>query len=146
MTAAALSDMWVAHQQPERPLVFGAWLCDCRACAVALRAEVAQRPRRPIIIKTGFDRLTVTAELVLAAIDAGGVEHLMYVPNDYVREVFVAASHDPVDVPWRSLSYDEQIPGSLDRVIALAAKVGVRNLLGVPAEPASVVRVSRRSG
>ena len=42
---------WVAHEEPERPLAFGAWLCACEACRIALqgrrgsRAEAADRPQ-----------------------------------------------------------------------------------------------------
>lgn len=107
MTAPTQPAMWVAHELPERPLAFGACLCDCQACALVLRAEVAQWPLRPFIVKTAADPITVTATLLLAALDEGGVEQLLCVPNDYVREVFVASAPGPINTPWRSLTHDE---------------------------------------
>lgn len=83
-------DLWVAHDQPERPLAYGAWLCDCDRCALALRVAAVHGPRLPIVSKTGSDRVVVAAEYpdqVWAAM--GGLEPLCYVRRDYIREVFV---------------------------------------------------------
>ena len=40
-------DMWVAHDRPDRPLAYGAWLCDCSGClrAKARRLRVRSAPR-----------------------------------------------------------------------------------------------------
>ena len=83
-------DLWVAHDQPERPLAYGAWLCDCDACALALRVAALHEPRLPIVLKTGTDRLVVAAEYADQVWSTmGGLEPLCYVRRDYIREVFV---------------------------------------------------------
>lgn len=81
---------WVAHDQPERPLAYGAWLCDCDRCALALSVAAVHEPRLPIVLKTGADRVVVTAEYADEVWSAmGGLEPLCYVRRDYIREVFV---------------------------------------------------------
>lgn len=86
-----IPDLWVAHERPERPFERGMWLCDCGACLLALRAEVVVRPRTPLVLKTNFDRIIVTAELLLEALETTGeAESLCYVSDDWVRETFVA--------------------------------------------------------
>lgn len=85
-----LPDLWVAHDQPERPLAYGAWLCDCRPCSLSLRVAALHEPRLPIVLKTGSDRVVVTAEYADQVWSAmGGLEPLCYVRRDYIREVFV---------------------------------------------------------
>ncbi len=84
-------DLWVAHDQPERPIAYGVWLCDCAACALALQAAAVRAPRLPIVLKTGSDRLVVTAEYADQVWSTmGSLEPLCYVRRDYIREVFVA--------------------------------------------------------
>jgi hypothetical protein len=81
---------WVAHEQPERPLAWGAWLCDCDGCRLALVAASLHEPRLPIVLKTGGDRVVVTAEYAAEVWQAmGGLEALCYVQRDHIREVFV---------------------------------------------------------
>ena len=83
---------WVAHEEPERPLAYGAWLCDCEACRIALQVAAVHGPRLPIVLKTDSDRIVVTAEYaseVWAAM--GGLSPLCYVQRDYLREVFVGS-------------------------------------------------------
>lgn len=85
-----LPDLWVAHDQPERPLAYGAWLCDCERCALSLQMAAIHEPRLPIVLKTGSDRVVVTAEYAHQVWSAmGGLEPLCYVRRDYIREVFV---------------------------------------------------------
>ena len=83
---------WVAHEEPERPLAYGAWLCDCKACRIALEVAAVHEPRLPIVLKTGSDRIVVTADYASEVWSAfGGLEPLCYVQRDYIREVFVAS-------------------------------------------------------
>lgn len=104
-------DLWVAHDQPERPLAYGAWLCDCDACALALRVAAAHEPRLPIVLKTGSDRVVVAAEYADQVWTAmGGLEPLCYVRRDYIREVFVGQWiwWNGTD-RWWSLTRSEQV-------------------------------------
>ncbi len=86
-------DLWVAHDRPERPLASGAWLCDCPACALALHVAALHQPRLAIVLKTGSDRVVVTAEYADQVWSTmGSLEPLCYVRRDYIREVFVASA------------------------------------------------------
>jgi hypothetical protein len=81
---------WTAHEHPERPLDTACWLCDCQACHMALRAAVLVNPEQGLVLKTGFDRIHITAERLLRAMEEeGGAEALLVVEGDYIREVFV---------------------------------------------------------
>lgn len=107
----ALPDLWVAHDQPERPLASGAWLCDCGSCAVALRMAALHDPRLPLVLKTGSDRVVVTAEYADQVWSTmGSLEPLCYVRRDYIREVFVGDWRwwMPSD-RWWSLTRSEQV-------------------------------------
>ena len=83
---------WVAHEEPERPLAYGAWLCDCEACRMALQVAAVHEPRLPIVLKTGSDRIVVTAEYASEVWTAmGDLTPLCYVQRDYLREVFIGS-------------------------------------------------------
>ena len=101
---------WVAHEHPEHPLDRWCWLCDCGACLIALQATARQQPRLALGLKTGADRITVTAELACAVwAREGSLDPLLFVHDDYIREVFVVAGA-PTMVPgydWTSLSARE---------------------------------------
>lgn len=87
---AGWPDLWVAHDQPECPLAYGAWLCDCAACALALKVAARHEPRLPIVLKTGSDRVVVAAEYADQVWTVmGELAPLCYVRRDYIREVFV---------------------------------------------------------
>ena len=82
---------WLPCEFPERPWTGWTWLCDCEACHAALRAEAAVRPRRFLVLKTGMDRIAVTAEYLSEHLDTGApAEDLCYARDDYVREIYVA--------------------------------------------------------
>jgi hypothetical protein len=88
MTNPNTSTMWIAHDDPERPLTFGAWLCDCAACAIALEASARRDPALRVVIKRSCGRDIVTpADLLTRGADAWCAD-----AGDYVREVFVAKS------------------------------------------------------
>src|SRR5947209_2053342 len=89
-----LPDMWVAHDWPERPLGYGAWLCCCRGCAMALAAQAERRPGMPIVIKSARDRFVVPAATVVGARWGGAFERLLRLPDDWIREVFVGPGAD----------------------------------------------------
>jgi hypothetical protein len=83
-------DPWLPHEQPERPFDEGTWICGCPACDLALQAEAVYSPFTPMCIKTGFDRVIVSAEYLAETIAADqSVESLLYVRDDWVREIFV---------------------------------------------------------
>lgn len=87
--------IWVAHVHPERPLDSGAWIDDCEACAMKLRAAVRTQPETHFVIKSGVQRQVVTIQEVVDVLDAArGIESLVE-PEDYLREVFVARSWMP---------------------------------------------------
>ena len=78
---------WIAHDEPERRLQFGAWLCACEACRYALEAAVGQRPGLELVVKRAMGRTVLGLDEFLTA----GVDSTLAGPDDHVREVFVAA-------------------------------------------------------
>ena len=87
-TPAEAPSMWVAHDYPELPLAYGAWVCDCAKCRIAVTASQARSPGLRLVIKGGMSRTAVTAAQFLRADKAEAF--LTGGPDDYVREVFVA--------------------------------------------------------
>lgn len=101
---------WLAHEGVDRPFDRGTWLDDCADCRVALKREVAERPRLVLCLKTECDRVCVTAEYLAEILQSGlEVEALCYVDDDRVREVFVVAD-DALWPParWWSLTLAEE--------------------------------------
>lgn len=49
-------EMWVAHEHPERPLTWGAWVCDCAGCADVLRTALNAQPDLQLVLKSSMDR------------------------------------------------------------------------------------------
>lgn len=81
---------WMPHDHPERPFDEATWLCECRACTLAVCAEANHSPYTPLCIKSGFDRVIVSAEYFAETLVAGrSITSLLYVTDDWVREVFV---------------------------------------------------------
>ncbi len=103
-------EYWIAHEQPEREFDIGTWLCDCRGCRLALTAEARRSPSRVLCIKTGADRIVLRAALLDETLRSGQpIEALLYVPGDYVREVFVPVNGWlPRDEDWWSLTRAEE--------------------------------------
>ena len=105
---------WLPHDFPERPFDKGAWLDDCRACVLTLRAEAATRPRLVLCLKTDADRILVTAEYAAEVLSAGQpLEDLCYVSGDRIREVFVPAAGRlrPPDRWWSLTAAEEAAAG-----------------------------------
>jgi hypothetical protein len=91
-----LYDMWVAHDWPDRPLAYGAWLCDCATCYRSLAVAAAANPRMPIVLKTSADRIVVSASRARREWqERGALEGLLLLSYDYIREVFVAEGPPP---------------------------------------------------
>jgi hypothetical protein len=88
----------VAHDDPERPLEFGVWLCCCQRCAVALHALAVTRPGAPIVLKAAMSRPVLPAIEAAFARSLGTFEDLLVDPRDYLREVFVGSGAD-FDIP-----------------------------------------------
>jgi hypothetical protein len=89
-------DMWVAHDRPDRPLAFGAWLCDCGACLRSLEAAAAANPRLPTVFQTNTDRTVVLASRAVGEWhEQGALEGLLLLSYDYIREVFVGEAPPP---------------------------------------------------
>lgn len=109
---------WLPHEQPERPFDEGTWICECDACAMAVHAEARHSPFTPLCIKTGFDRVIVAAEYLSETLAAGQpLESLLYVSDDWVREVFVPVGSwrwKATATRWWSLMLheDEDIAGT----------------------------------
>lgn len=81
---------WMPHDHPERPFDEATWLCECRACTLAVHGEARHSPFTPLCIKTGYDRVIVSAEYLAETLAAGEpLTSLLYVTDDWVREVFV---------------------------------------------------------
>jgi hypothetical protein len=118
---------WLAHEHPERPFDTWTWLDDCPACLLALRAEAAALPRRVLCLKTHMDRILVTAEYLCETLVAGHpTEHLCYMPDDWVREVFVPARGGRLPPParWWSLTlWEEQQRAGISRPPPMRAVV-----------------------
>ncbi|HET6948959.1 MAG TPA: hypothetical protein VFI47_01185 [Acidimicrobiales bacterium] len=76
-------------------------------CLIALQASARRRPRLALVLKTGADRVVVTADLAarMWARD-GSLDGLLHVAGDRLREVFVAAGAPDVhrSYDWSSLS------------------------------------------
>jgi hypothetical protein len=88
-----LEDMWIAHEHPDRPLAYGAWLCDCSGCLRSLEAAAGANPRLPIVLKTSADRIVVSASRALQEWRvSGALEGLLLLSYDYIREVFVGGA------------------------------------------------------
>jgi hypothetical protein len=105
---------WLPHDFPERPLDHGAWLDDCRACLLTLRAQAATRPRLLLCLKTDADRILVTAEYAAEVLAAGRpLEDLCYVSGDRIREVFVPATGRlrPMDRLWSLTAAEDTTAG-----------------------------------
>ena len=108
---------WLPHEQPERPFDKGTWICECRACLWGLQAEARYSPHTPLCIKSGFDRVIVSAEYLAETLVAGSsIESLLYVVDDWVREVFVPVGSwrwQSAQTRWWSLMRheDEDIAG-----------------------------------
>lgn len=85
-----LSPFWEAHDDPERPLDQYVILCACVDCETAIRNEARRSPHRPIFLKTRCDRIGVTLEYFVEVIDRGSAEDLLYVRDDYLREVYLS--------------------------------------------------------
>ena len=103
-------DSWVAHEQPERPLGPGVWLCDCKTCLLALQASARRNPRYTLIIRTNFDRIAVTSDYLAEVWQRdGSIEGLLYWPDDWIRDVG-SATHDlQAPARWWSLCLSEQV-------------------------------------
>src|SRR4051812_28601892 len=124
-----LSAFWEAHDDPERPLDRYVILCACVDCETAIRNEARRSPQRPICLKTSCDRILVTFEYFVEVIDGGSIEDLLYVKDDYVREVYV--SRDawlPYRSRWCSLSCaeDEAADGRKPRRRRVAVRQSAR--------------------
>src|SRR5438105_606387 len=101
---------WFGHDDVDRLFDDATMLCPCLDCTEALRREAVRRPRRPMGLKTGGDRIVVTAEYlveVLAVDDS--LEPLFYLPDDYLREIYVVDLCWPLRrrARWSSLSCEE---------------------------------------
>lgn len=81
-------DLWIAHDHPERPLTYGAWLCDCAPCTMAAQAAASEQPGLTVVLKTAMARPVIGIAAYVDAVTSGGLDALLE-DGDYVREVFV---------------------------------------------------------
>lgn len=90
------TDLWLAHEQPQRELAFGAWLCDCDPCFEVLRTSLVKQPDLRLVLESAMDRRVVSAKAALAVHDSGDeLESMLIEPGDWLREVFVAQAALP---------------------------------------------------
>jgi hypothetical protein len=85
----AYPEIWVAHDHPEAPLAFGAWLCCCVPCARSLEAAARRDPLLPVVLKSGYDRPVLPAWEAVRLRFGGGFEAALTIEGDYLREVFI---------------------------------------------------------
>lgn len=92
----SVPELWYPHDLPERPLEWGAELCECATCARALDAAAQRDPELPIGVKFGLaPRLVVDVGILVA--DGSSEADLVRrfgEPGDWVREVWVARLAD----------------------------------------------------
>lgn len=86
-----MPEPWIAHDHPERPLAFGAWLCDCRPCWVAVQAAAVIQPELEVVVKSDLSRRRLPIRRLAAVGQRPTAEALLTDPADRVREVYVAA-------------------------------------------------------
>lgn len=109
---------WEAHNDPSRPLDSHALLCAFVDCETAIRGQAQRTPQRPIFIKTRHDRLAVTLEYFVETLDRGSAEDLLYVPGDYIPEIYFS---DEGVLPHRARWFssecadDEKVDGRTPR-------------------------------
>ena len=102
--------LWAAHDQPERPLEPGAWLCRCDTCLVALRATAVRNPRCPLLVRTSFDRIVITAEYLAEVWRRDPwLDGVLYQPGDFIRDIGVATRELPSPSRWWSRCLAEQV-------------------------------------
>ena len=103
-------DFWVGHEQPERPLEAGVWLCDCKLCLLALTASARRNPRYTLMLRTNGDRIAVTSDYLAQVWQRdGGLDRLLYAPDDWIRDVG-SATHDlQAPARWWSLRLARQV-------------------------------------
>jgi hypothetical protein len=102
--------LWFAHDHVDRLFDDGTILCPCLDCTEALRREAVRRPRRPMGLKTGGDRIVVTAEYLVEVMEVDDtLDPLFYLPDDYLRDIFVVDGWWPFRrrARWWSLACEE---------------------------------------
>lgn len=105
-----LVKLWAAHDQPERPLEVGAWLCRCDVCLRALRATAARKPRFPMLVRTSFDRIVITAEYLAEIWQRDPwLDGVLYQPGDFIRDMGAATCQLPATTRWWSRCLAEQV-------------------------------------
>ena len=111
---AMREEPWIAHEEPDRPFDVWMWLDDCEVCREALKREADEHPRLVFCLKTGMDRIWVTAEaLHETCSQREEIESLCYVEGDWVREVCVVDGSLPPSVSWRSLILTREVRGEV---------------------------------
>ena len=97
-----------AHEDLERELDSHTLLCACRGCAAAMERTAIERPRFVFALKTGADRLLVTAEYLMEVkrVDRS-LRSLLYVEGDYIRDIYVPSYGYLWGQRWWSLTFKE---------------------------------------
>jgi hypothetical protein len=110
---------WPLHEHPDRPLDGYTMICSCVTCRAVLVDRGRREPRSVMGIKTGYDRLLVTSDLLGELLVAEtSLDMLVYVEDDYVRSLYVpVATRLPSRQRWWSLTCEED-----DRAVSLAAR------------------------
>jgi hypothetical protein len=102
-------EFWVAHDHPERPFDGGVFVCDCDGCRIAAETAAKFNPRFTFVIRSNLDRIGVTADHLIEVWQRDGcIEALLYLKDDWIRDVGASTCELPSNARWWSLTLEEQ--------------------------------------
>ncbi|HLG00543.1 MAG TPA: hypothetical protein VI916_08735 [Acidimicrobiia bacterium] len=92
---------WSAHDDPVRPLEYGAVFCDCLACIVVLMKAAVAQPDLPIGIKfRNAKRLVIdVGALAATGFSSEEIAACYGEGDDWIREMWVALHGDHCKSP-----------------------------------------------
>lgn len=108
--------LWTAHDDPDRPLEYGAVFCDCDVCTNVLETAAMCDPELPIGVKFGLaQRLVIEVGVLMAdGVSGDDLVRRFGEANDWVREVWVARELDDCMSPGEAALFqilsDAEIP------------------------------------
>lgn len=108
--------IWAAHEDPDRPLAFGAVFCGCAVCSTVLGTAALCEPELQIGIKFGMgDRVIVEAGVLAAdgMTEPDLLRRFADRASDWIRDVWVARADDalsPLEAAFFKLMHDAEMP------------------------------------
>jgi len=89
-----MNDIWIAHDEPERPLAFGAWFCSCDSCTMAAKASVERGDNLSVVLKRNMGRDVISLDKYVELMGNVNINYpfqdYMESSEDTVREIFIA--------------------------------------------------------